>query len=156
MPGRRLLQVGFTIGVATASLLGMSSAASAAPSSFNTASVHGGGTGAVGAQVLGGISWYNRSVTLTSVRFYIAPRECATFSVEAWQGGTRVDYFDVGEQCSWSSAGRWISYGNIQLDGSGVSGGITEVVIDVHDKTHAGHAWADCTRSASSCFTHPR
>lgn len=152
---RRLLRVGLTIGVVTASLLGLSSAAQAAPSSFVAASVHGGGTGAIGAEVVGGITWYNRSVTLTSVRFYIAPRECGHFTVEAWQGGTRLDYFGISQQCA-GTTGRWISYGDILLDGSAVSGGITEVVIDAYDDTHAGNGWADCTRSASSCFTWPR
>ncbi|GAA2709512.1 hypothetical protein ACFY2R_01565 [Micromonospora olivasterospora] len=152
---RRLLRVGVTIGVVAAALLGMSPAANAAPSSFIAASIHGGGAGALAAEAIGGIAWYNRSVTLTSVRFYVAANECGYFTVEAWQGGSRLDYFDIPKQCA-GSTGRWISYGDIPLDGSGLSGGITEVVIDVYDSTHLGHGWADCTRSASSCYTWPR
>ncbi|MFH9725677.1 hypothetical protein ACH4M4_22325 [Streptomyces sp. NPDC017254] len=155
MPGRRLLRAGFTIGLVLTSLLGIGSTAHAAPGSFAAASVHGGGTGATGAKAMGGISWYIRSVTLTSVKFYIAPHECAHFTVEAWQGGTMVDSFETGQLCA-QSTGWWNSYGDISLDGSWVSGGITEVVIDAYDDTHKGHAWADCTRTASSCSTWPR
>jgi hypothetical protein len=152
---RRLLQAGITIGAVAASVLGMTSAADAAPRSFTAASIHGGGTGALAAEAVGGITWYNRSVTLTSVRFYVTAHECGHFTVEAWQGNTHVDSFAPPQQCA-TTTGRWISYGDIPLYASGLSGGITEVVIDAYDDTHSGHGWADCTRSASSCSTWPR
>lgn len=155
MPGRRLLRAGITMGAVAASLLGTSPAAEAAPRSFSAASVHGGGTGAVGAQVTGGITWYNRSVTLTSVRFYVAARECGRFSVAAWQGSRLVDSLAASQQCA-GATGRWITYDDIPLDGSLVPGGITEVIIDAYDDTHVGNGWADCTRSGSSCYTWPR
>ena len=148
---RRLPQVVITLGVVAASVLGISSAASAAPSSFTAASIHGGGAGAVGAETVGGISWYNRSVTLTGVRSYVAAHECSHFIVSGWQGGTRVSSFESGQLCA-MSAGHWYPFGDLILDGSGVSGGITEVVVDVYDETHTGYGFADCLRSDSSCY----
>ncbi|MFD3803886.1 hypothetical protein ACFWSF_22720 [Streptomyces sp. NPDC058611] len=138
-----------------AALLETGPAAEAAPRSFSAASVHGGGAGAVGAQVVGGMTWHNRSVTLTSVRFYLAARECGRFAIVAWQGDRPVDSAASSQECA-GATGRWISYGDMPLDGSWIAGGITEVVIDVYDDTHTGYGWADCTRAGSSCYTWPR
>jgi hypothetical protein len=152
MPRRRLLAMGITIGAVTASLLGLSPAAYASPGSFTAASIHGGGAGAVGAEAVGAITWYNRSVTLTSIRFYVAAGECGHFEVTAWQGSQKIDGSKSPTQCS-GSAGKWVPYNDLPLDASGVSGGITEVVIDAWDDTHNGWGWADCSRSDSSCST---
>jgi hypothetical protein len=152
---QRLLRAGITIGAAAATVLGMTSTAHAAPASFTAASIHGGGTGALAAEAVGGISWYNRSVTLTSVRFYVTAQECGHFTVQAWQGNLKVDSFAPPKQCA-TTAGRWISYGDVPLYAGGLSGGITEVVIDAYDDTHSGNGWADCSRTASSCTTWPR
>jgi hypothetical protein len=143
---RRLPQVLIALGLVVVSILGMTSAASAAPSSFTAASIHGNGAGSVGAEGVGGITWYNRSVTLTSVRFYVAANECGSIYIAGYQGITRVANWDK-TQC----VAGWVSYGDVSLDGSGVSGGITEVLVMVDDDTHRGSGFADCFRSASSC-----
>ncbi|MER5872226.1 hypothetical protein [Streptomyces sp. NPDC002044] len=155
MPGRRVLRAGITAGAVAACLLGTIPAAEAAPRSFVAASVHGNGAGAVGAETTGGITWHNRSVTLTSVRLYVAARECGRFNIVAWQGNRLVDSIASTQQCA-GATGRWIPYGDLPLDGSAIAGGITEVVIDVYDDTHTGNGYADCTRSGSSCYTWPR
>jgi hypothetical protein len=151
MPRRRLLQVWITIGVVAVSVVGIGSAAVASPSSFTAASIHAGGAGAVGAETVGGISWYNRSVTLTSVRSYVAAHECSHFVISGWQGGTKVTSFESGQLCA-GSTGHWYPYGDIILPASGLSGGITEVVVDEYEETTEGYGFADCLRSGSTCY----
>lgn len=60
-----MLQALIGIGLVAVSLPGISTAANASPGSFTAKYVHANGTGSLAVQATGGISWYNRSVTLT-------------------------------------------------------------------------------------------
>ena len=103
---------------------------------------------AVTGVAIGGISWFSRSVTLTSVKAYAITGECGDLFVEAFAGSTVVYSVDYGPFCD-----GWTTIGNLPLDGSSVSGGITRVWIDVTDKLHNGRGYADCYRSESTCLT---
>ncbi|GAA3755229.1 hypothetical protein GCM10022225_44990 [Plantactinospora mayteni] len=152
---RRLAQAGVAIGVLAASLLGFSPAANAAPTSFVAKAVHAGGAGALGVQATGGLAWYSRSVTLTSVRFYANAGECGYLAAEGWQGSTFIDFSyhppaDEDYYCG-GATGRWFTVGNIALDGSQVSGGITQVRVYVLDASHDGQGYAYCNKASSAC-----
>lgn len=148
---RRMFQVLTGIAVAAAALFGVAGTAGASPSGFTAAFVHAGGTGAVGAEAIGGITWYNRSVSLTNVQIYAHASECARLDVSAYANGTRVDSYTSIEYCT-GSASRWFpAIPSIPLDGSAVSGGITEVLIRVVDVNDTGYGYADCFRSGTAC-----
>lgn len=149
---RRMLQALIGIGLVAVSLLGVSGAANASPSGFTAKYVHANGTGSIGVEATGGISWYNRSVTLTSVRFYAHAGECGVLDVVADGGGTSViDRYQRGSLCGYATTGRWYALGDIVLDGSAVSGGITQLYIYVIDSTHDGMGEAYCVRTAARC-----
>ncbi|MEV4140077.1 hypothetical protein AB0J72_48955 [Dactylosporangium sp. NPDC049742] len=146
---RRMLQAGIAIGVLAASVFGSSSAANASPASFVAKAVHAGGAGAVAVQATGGLAWYSRSVTVTSLRVYVKAGECGKISVFGSQGNTVVDA-KGWDRCG---TGTWETIGNVTLDGSAVSGGITDVTIYVRDLDHEIVGYADCYRVNSSCST---
>jgi hypothetical protein len=148
---RRMLQAGVAIGVLATSILGIGSAANASPTGFTAASVHANGAGALAIEVTGGLTWYSRSVGLTSIHFYAAPNECGTWTADGWQGDTLIDVVSFGTYCG-GAAGRWIPFSDVVLDGSAVPGGITEVNIKAWDSTHGGMGETDCYRSASLCL----
>jgi hypothetical protein len=137
-----------------AGVLGFGVAAQAAPSSFTAKAIHSGGAGALAVQATGGLAWYSRSVTLTSVAFYVRANECARFTVIGVQGSTIVDSYDypsaTGSVCP-GSTGRTYSLGSVPLDGSWLSGGITEVFVYAEDVSHSVTGYADCDRAWSSC-----
>ncbi|WP_432974123.1 hypothetical protein [Dactylosporangium sp. CA-233914] len=148
---RRMLQTGIAIGVLAVSVFGSSSAANASPTSFIAKAVHAGGAGAVAAQATGGLTWYNRSVTVTSLKFYVKAGECGKLSVFGSQGDTVVDA-KGWDRCG-GTTGTWVTIGNVTLDGSAFSGGITDVTIYVRDVDHEIVGYADCYRVNSSCST---
>lgn len=153
---KNLARVGVSISVTAASVLGFGVAAQAAPSSFVASSIHSDGAGALAVQAKGGIAWYSRSVTLTSVTFYVKANECARLTVIGAQGSTIVDSYDypsaTGSVCP-GSTGKTYSLGNIPLDGSQQVGGITEVIVYAKDVSHGATGFADCERALSSCTT---
>lgn len=148
---RRMLQTGIAICIIAASTLGLGSAANASPTRFTAAAIHANGAGALAVEATGGLSWGNRSVSLTSVKFYANAGECGYFRAEGYQGETLIDGRYFGSYCG-GSTGRWFSIGTFTLDGSWISGGITDVSIMVVDQTHAGSAIIDCYRSAALCL----
>ncbi|MGN9909004.1 hypothetical protein ACTMTJ_15780 [Phytohabitans sp. LJ34] len=154
---RRMARAGVAIGMLAVSILGLSSPASAAPTSFVAKAVHASGAGRLAVQATGGLSWYSRSVTATSVRFFANAGECGYVSVTGWQGSTSIDYAvypsGSGYYCG-GTTGKWFNIGNVPLDGSRVSGGITEVLVIVFDVTHAGQGYAECYRSGSTCASY--
>lgn len=153
---RRMLQAGLAITLVATSILGLGPAVNASPSSFNVKSVHANGAGAVGAMAVGGMTWYNRSVSLNSVRFYTAPGECGRLTVYATanQGSTWVTTHhypsEHGMYCGGTDG--WFTVGSFTLDGSRVYGGITEVQIFVTDVTHNGQAIGYCYRAYTACY----
>ncbi|WP_144127663.1 hypothetical protein [Catellatospora sichuanensis] len=152
---RRLVQAGVAIGMLAVSVLGLSSPANAVPTSFVAKAVHAGGAGKLAVQATGGLTWYNRSVTVTSVKFYASPGECGYVAIWAYVGNADVDhkfYPSSGSYCG-GSTGKWFTVGNVPLDGSAYSGGITEVYIVVFDETHSGQGWALCARASFACST---
>ncbi|MCP2326137.1 hypothetical protein HDA40_004644 [Hamadaea flava] len=152
MLSRRILRSGVAICVLAVSILGFGSTANAAPSSFVSAAIHANGAGKLAVEATGNMVWGNRSVTLSSVKFYAAAGECGWFRVEGFQGGTLIDFkADFGERCG-GTTGKWFTFDSFTLDGSNVSGGITLVQVDVFDKTHAGSGTVDCYRSAALCL----
>jgi hypothetical protein len=151
MLGRRLLQAGVAICIFAASTLGLGSAAQAAPTTFTAAAIHSNGAGALAVEATGGLSWGNRSVTLTSVRFYAGPGECGYFRAEGYQGGSLIDFWYGGSHCG-GTTGKWFTIGTYTLDASSTPGGITDVELMVVDQTHAISAIIDCYRTASLCL----
>ena len=148
---RRMLQTGIAIGMLAVSVFGWSSAASASPTSFVAKAVHSGGAGAVAVQASGGLSWYSRSVTVTSLKIYVKAGECGKLSVIGSQGNSVVDA-EGWDRCGGTTGG-WQTIGNVTLDGSAVSGGITDVTVYVRDLDHEIVGYADCYRVDSSCYT---
>ncbi|MEO3779226.1 hypothetical protein ABGB16_20745 [Micromonospora sp. B11E3] len=152
---RRLAQAGVAIGMLAVAVLGFSPAASASPTSFVAKAVHANGAGALAVQATGGLAWYSRSVTLTSVTFYANAGECGYLGAEGWQGSTLIDFKfyppGSGEFYCGGSTGKWFTVGNIALDGSQVSGGITQVRVYVFDHYHDGTGYAYCGRTSSAC-----
>lgn len=148
---RQLLRAAVALGIAVVAVFATASAADAAPSSFYTASVHGGGTGSIGAAFQGGLLWSNRSVTLNTPRLYVASGECATIEVYAWQGETLLDYYTPNRSYCPAGAGEWYRFSDIPLEGD-IPGGVTEVAIFVDDLTHNGVGETDCLRAATMCF----
>ncbi|HTJ33524.1 MAG TPA: hypothetical protein VL738_09870 [Dactylosporangium sp.] len=151
---RRMLQAGTVIAMVAASLLGFSTAASASPTRFTAKAVHANGAGALGVEITGVLTWYNRSVGLTSVKVYANAWECGEFKMTGYQGSSQVAVAYGVDYCA-GATGRWFSVDNVVLDGSNLSGGITEVVIDVHDTHHDVRGFSDCLRTASSCYQRP-
>ena len=148
---RRLLQAVVGIGVAMASLIGMSTAASAAPASFYVASVHGGGTGAVGAAMKANLTWYNRSVVATNVKVYVHALECGRGTIYAYAGSTGAATAITREFCAPADTGEWFNAANLELDGGSFVGGITMLTIYIQDYDHDGEASITCYRSRSTC-----
>ena len=153
---QRMAQAGVAIGMLVVSILGLSSPASAVPTSFVAKAVHASGAGKLAVQATGGMTWYSRSVTLTSVSFYANAGECGYLAVHAWQGQKHIDevFYPAGSAnyCG-GTTGRWFTIGTIPLDGSAVSGGITEVDVDVFDVSHEGRGYAWCDRASFACAT---
>jgi hypothetical protein len=137
-----------------AGVFGFGVAAQAAPSSFTAQAIHANGAGAVAVQATGGLAWYSRSATLTNVSFYVRANECARFSVVALQGISYVDSYDypsvTGRMCP-GPTGQTYNLGNIVLDGSKLSGGITEVIVYAKDLDHDVDGFATCERAVSTC-----
>ncbi|MEO3779225.1 hypothetical protein ABGB16_20740 [Micromonospora sp. B11E3] len=144
--------MGVAIGMLAVAVLGFSPAASASPASFVAKAVHANGAGALGVQGTGGLAWYSRSVTLTSVKFYANAGECGYLTAWGWQGSTLLDTYETGLYCG-GSTGQWFTIGNIPLDGSQVSGGITKVEVYVDDYYHYVTGYAYCGRTNSVCTT---
>ncbi|WP_163511357.1 hypothetical protein [Fodinicola acaciae] len=139
-----------------AALFGTGTAAHASPTSFVAKAVHSGGAGATALIVTGGLSWSNRSVTLTNVQVWVAPHECGYVTATGFQGDRMIDDEErpTGSDlyCGYSSAhGLTYGIGNIPLDGSAVSGGITLVWVGALDSTHGATGYADCYRAKSAC-----
>ncbi|MEV6964861.1 hypothetical protein AB0M47_07055 [Hamadaea sp. NPDC051192] len=156
---RRMLHTGLAIALVAVSILGFDTPANADfPSSFVAKSVHADGFGALAVEATGGISWYNRSVTLTSVRFYANVNECGYFRAYGYQGGRLIDFADLPTGSTsyfcGGSTGKWFTLGNVPLDASAVPGGIDEVYIVAADATHGSSGWADCFRDplTPSCY----
>lgn len=148
---RRVLQTVIGVVVAMAALVGMGTAASASPSSFTVRFVHGGGTGAIGAAATGTITWYNRSVGLTNVKVYAHALECSRLYVYAYAGSKNVDLEYTRTFCAPPDRGEWFPAADILLDGSAVSGGITEIDLYIVDEDHNGQGHVNCKRTASAC-----
>jgi len=152
---RRLVQAGVAVGVFAVSVLGLSSSANASPTSFVAKAVHANGAGKLAVEATGGLTWYNRSVTVTSLRFYANAGECGYVNVWGDQGSTPISHKTFpssGYYCG-GTTGKWVSIGDVTLDGSDYSGGITEVDIIVWDVTHDGWGFAQCYRANSTCIT---
>jgi hypothetical protein len=152
---RRMLQAGVAIGLVAASLLGLSSAANASPTSFIAKAVHANGAGKLAVEATGGFIWYNRSVGLTSVKFYANAGECGYLQAFGWQGSAQIDnarFPGTGLYCG-GTTGKWFTIGDFTLDGSGVYGGITSVTVVVVDYYHQISGYADCLKVASTCST---
>ena len=149
---RRVLQATVGLAVAVAALLGTSSAASASPSSFLARYVHAGGTGSVAVQGTGGLVWYNRSVTATNVEFYVHAAECGTLVLQGLDsaGDVRSEHA-FPDLCASATSGRTYLFGDVVLDGSFVSGGLTTVMIYAFDDTDRAYGYTRCLRSSSAC-----
>ncbi|MFG1955119.1 hypothetical protein [Micromonospora sp. NPDC048830] len=152
---RRLAQAGVAIGMLAVAVLGFSPAASASPTSFVAKAVHANGAGALAVQGTGGLAWYSRSVTLTSVTFYANAGECGYLAAEGWQGSTLIDVVyrpaEGGNYYCGGATGQWFTIGNVALDGSQVSGGITQVRVYAVDFYHYVRGYAYCSRTSSAC-----
>jgi hypothetical protein len=127
---------------------GESTAAYASPSSFDVARVHVQGATAV--RVTGGLTWHNRSVTLTNVRLYVKASECGSVLFSAYGIGEFIDDYYIEGICPGPS-GHWFSFGDHFLDATDDYGGIRELRIYVTDETHGGQNISFCLRSASAC-----
>jgi hypothetical protein len=152
MLGKHLPRFGITVATLAAAVLAVAAPAQAAPSTFTARAVHGSGAGAVGAQTTGGLSWTNRSVSLTSIRLYVRSLECAYLVVGGFHGNTHVDSTDTPLYCS-NGPAQWFNLGNIPLDGSRQDGGIILVDVQVIDASHNIRGYAHCARADSSCST---
>ncbi|GIG69336.1 hypothetical protein [Phytomonospora endophytica] len=149
---RRLLQAVIGFGLAAVALVGAGGAANASPGGFTATYTHAGGSGALADKATGGISWYNRSVTFTSVKFWVHAGECGTLQLQGNNtAGELVDEAEFTGLCGNAATGKWYTIGDVPLDGSADYGGITRVYIFVWDDTHQGYGYTYCDRSASSC-----
>ncbi len=139
----------------TALVAATGTAALAAPASFVAHAVHASGTGAVGAQATGSLSWSSslKTVTITNVKFYVKGGECGSLAMTGWQGNTAVTstYLypaDGSDLCVASNT--TVSLGTVSLT-AGVAGGVTDVFVGATDQTHKLLGYADCYQSASAC-----
>lgn len=152
---RRLLQslVGFA--AATSALVGLTGTANASPTSFVAKTVHAGGAGSLADEAIGGITWYNRSVTLTNVRFWAHAAECGSMDITAWHAGDPIaDQAHYASLCGNATTGKWYTIGDVVLDGSDVVGGINRVMVQVYDDTHHGYGYIVCSREDSACVVY--
>ncbi|GLZ77500.1 hypothetical protein Afil01_23070 [Actinorhabdospora filicis] len=149
---RRVLQVTAAIGLVVAALLGTGSAANASPGSFKALTIHANGAGAVADQAVGGITWYNRSVALTSVKFWVHAGECGSLELSGMDSAGYIkDQREYTGLCGNRTSGKWYTIGDVVLDGSDVPGGLRDVMIYVWDDTHKGSGYTTCARAAASC-----
>jgi len=161
MVRRRILRAGIAIALVAVSIFGSGAPASASPSSFVAKAVHANGAGALGVEAVGGITWYNRSVMLTDVRFFANAGESGNVAFHGYQGTPNtfdpplIDYvFYPGDGTYYHSGltGTWFPIGDVLLDGSAVSGGITMVIIYITDHTHNIAQEVICYRFYASCY----
>jgi hypothetical protein len=102
---------------------------------FLLRAVHGGGGGAIAAQVQGSLTWLNRSVTVNNPRLFVIAGECAEAAFNGSQGGIGLHRLTY-TRCNRTSTGKTYDIGTFTLDGSEVAGGIGTVNVSVLDRTH--------------------
>jgi len=155
---RRMLHAGIAIAMVAASIVGLASPANASPTSFVAKAVHANGAGALAVEATGGFIWWNRSVSLTSVKFYANAGECGYLLAIGYHiAPSEVDrayYPSSSTNYCTGATGQWFPIGDFTLDGSDVYGGITEVEIIVFDVYHNIAGYAYCYRDKSSCYTY--
>ncbi|MEU8003570.1 hypothetical protein AB0B66_20630 [Catellatospora sp. NPDC049111] len=119
----------------------ITSPAKATDTSFMDDYYHG--SGALAVRVTGGITWHNRSVTLTGVKLFVKSGECGRALFKGWAGSTMADLKNTeadGLECSPVSTaqGKWHDIPDFTLDGGSYTGGIREIDVEVVDVTHSG------------------
>ncbi|GLZ76727.1 hypothetical protein Afil01_15340 [Actinorhabdospora filicis] len=149
---RRIARTALAIGMVAAAVFGLSPAATAGASSFKAAAVHGGGASATAVQVVGGMTWYARSVGLTNIHLWVTAGECGSWMVAGYQGSTLIDYRSwTRDYCAPAGGPQSWPFSDITLDGSAVPGGITMIEVEVWDHSHSGYQRVTCYRSTSYC-----
>lgn len=149
---RRVAQMLIALALVTATVFGAASAASAGAASFKAASVHGGGTGATGVQVVGKLAWYSRSVGVSDIHLWVNTGECGSWMIAGYQGSTLIDYRSwTRDYCAPTTGPQSWPFSAFTLDGSAVPGGITMIEIEVWDHTHSGYERVTCYRADSYC-----
>ena len=120
-------------------LVGTTSPARASDTSFFVEFVHDGGAGAIGAETSGGITWFNRSVSLTNVQLFVHAGECADIDARAYFRNNN-SWVQVASQvvqaCNSTSAGVTFSVQDLGFDCGAIVGGCGKVQVFVIDEVH--------------------